>query len=127
MPVDGAFPEVGLNRLCALWVEVPPEVSTVVGVSLDNGALVPVNFNIDRWRVSLPNQRYRDREYALLVAKETLLDTNLSGLSAELGRRQWDGERLTASGLRELAKNQGIDAEVYTQKLTYQKMSYRDF
>ncbi|MBA55692.1 MAG: hypothetical protein CMK89_14650 [Pseudomonadales bacterium] len=127
LPMDGVFPEVGLNRLCALWMEVPPEVSTVVGVSLDNGALVPVNFNIDRWRISLPNQRFRDREYALLVAKETLLDANLSALSSELGRHPWDAEHLTAAGLLELAKKQGIDAEVYTQKLIYRKMSYRDF
>ena len=126
-PEAEVFPEVDLNRLCALWVEVAPAVNSVVGVSLDNGVLIPVNFNIDRWRVSLPSQRFRDREYALLLSRETVLDTALSGLSAELKRQRPETGNFSVVQLQELAQAQGIEAEVYTQKLTYRKMSSRDF
>lgn len=128
---NGNFPDVSLNRLCAIWIETSPQVGSVVGVSLDNGTLFPIQFSIDRWRMSLPSQRFHSRKYALLVSEQVLTDSVLNKLKSQLedefNRDNAQNDTIDPAWLEMVAQKNSIDIDVYTHQLVYEKMSSRDF
>jgi hypothetical protein len=121
------FESVDLNRLCSLSVEVGDDVQTVMGVALDNGAILPIVYRDEHWQISLPTQRNRSRDYALLVLAsvsaqqaEPVLKKELSALSA----RQ---QGVSTDALAIILQQQQWDADVYRHQLRYLKKSANVF
>ncbi|MDY6920334.1 MAG: hypothetical protein SV765_08980 [Pseudomonadota bacterium] len=127
LSTDRRFPAVALNGLCGLWLEAPPEIVSVVGMALDNGALLPINKVAGRWQVALPEQRYRTREYALLVSSSPIPASTAEAITQGFVTLREQGQKLTVNTLSDFAKDLDIPAEVYRHKLTYRKMSADDF
>ena len=118
---DNRFQDVALDRLCALWVETSPNVKTVIGIALDNGALLPIQFNVDRWRIALPKQKYKTREYALLTLDVEYLDPIREALQSQLVKINAKKNGVDLQVLEAFLQQQGLNGQVWSHSLVYKK------
>lgn len=119
----GQFPEVALERLCALWLETSPNVKSIIGVALDTGALLPIQYSVDKWRIDLPKQKYRTREYALLALNIEYLDSVRETLLAELKSINAGKNGVDVEFLERFIKQQDYPGQVIQHRLVYHKKS----
>lgn len=123
-PSQGHFPSVSLNRLCAIWLETSPSVKAVVGMALDNGAILPIQYQVDKWRISLPQKKSRSREYALLALNIEYLDPVRDSLALHLKNINARQNGISIESLQKFIEQEQIEGSIYQHQLIYSKMSH---
>lgn len=125
--VDGKFPDMPLSRLCAIWATTSESVKSLVGVSLDNGSLLPIQFSVDKWRIQLPQQRYRARDYALLALDVEYLDSIQDQLNSQLQDIDARKNGVSIEFLENFIDQNNYNGKIFQQRLTYKKKSADSF
>ena len=114
------FPTVPIERLCSIAVEPADNILSVLGVSLDNGAIVPITPVNGVWHISKPRISNRTRDYILLTLENVSLDEARAALSAAVPQmRSKAGYRITLSQIQDFTVKQGWKGHIYRQTLQY--------
>lgn len=114
------FPTVPIERLCAIVVEPGDNILSVLGVSLDNGAIIPVTPVNGVWHISKPGISNRTRDYLLLALENVSLNEARDAFSAAVEKmRNEAGHRITLSQIQGFTVKQGWKGNIYRQTLKY--------